>query len=161
MQLGKIVEYHWKYTSIEQAKKVSVEGFEYIILDPSVKALVRDNLMKSLYMATNRVIIKQYVRCITTIARFDYPEQWPGFLHSICQYLVQGDEKAVLTGLLGLKGLVKKYEYELEEERLPLYAIIQATFGVLGGLVNHVIAIENEKAFEVLYLISKIFYLSN
>lgn len=101
------------------------------------------------------------MRCITTIARFDYPEQWPGFLEQICQYLVQGDEKAVLTGLLGLKGLVKKYEYELEEERVPLYTIIQATFGVLGGLVNQVIAIENEKAFEVLYLISKIFYLSN
>jgi importin-7 len=58
VQLGKIVEYHWKYTSVEQAKKVSVEGFEYIILDLSEKALVRDNLMKSLYMATNRAIIK-------------------------------------------------------------------------------------------------------
>jgi hypothetical protein len=29
-----------------------------------------------------------------------------------------------MTGLYGLKGLVKKYEYELEEEREPLFYII-------------------------------------
>ena len=58
MQLGKIVDHHWKFTSDEQAKKVSVEGFDYIILDPSDKALVRDNIMTSLYMATNRQIVK-------------------------------------------------------------------------------------------------------
>lgn len=41
-----------------------------------------------------------------------------------------------MTGLLGLKGLCKKYEYELEDERKPLYDIIAATFPILGGLVN-------------------------
>ena len=33
------------------------------------------------------------------------------------------DEKAVMAGLLGLKGLVKKYEYEMDEGREPLYQI--------------------------------------
>jgi hypothetical protein len=58
VQLGKIVDHHWKFVSDEQAKKISVEGFDYIILDPSDKALVRDNIMTSLYMATNRQIVK-------------------------------------------------------------------------------------------------------
>ena len=58
MQLGKIVDHHWKFVSDEQAKKISVEGFDYIILDLSDKALVRDNIMTSLYMATNRQIVK-------------------------------------------------------------------------------------------------------
>ena len=80
--------------------------------------------MQCLYQATNRQIIKQYVRCITTIARFDYPEQWPTLLQEVVSYLSQQEEKAVMTGLLGLKGLCKKYEYELEEAREPLYAII-------------------------------------
>lgn len=75
-------------------------------------------------MATNRAIIKQYVRCITTISRFDYPKEWSNLLGEIVQYLGQADEKAVLTGLLGLKGLCKKYEYEMEEERVPLYEIV-------------------------------------
>jgi hypothetical protein len=42
----------------------------------------------------------------------------------------------VLAGLLALKGLVKKYEYEMEDERQPLYEIVEATFGILGGLIN-------------------------
>jgi hypothetical protein len=50
--------------------------------------------------------------------------------------LTTADEKAVMTGLLGLKGLCKKYEYELEDERVPLYEIIGATFGILGNLIN-------------------------
>ena len=101
------------------------------------------------------------MRCITTIARFDYPEQWPNLLPEIVQYLSRQDEKAVTTGLLGLKGLCKKYEYELEDEREPLYGIIAQSFSILGNLVNQVINVEDEKAFEVLYLICKIFYLSN
>jgi hypothetical protein len=65
--------------------------------------------MRSLYFATNRHIVKQYLRCITTIAEYDYPEHWPGFLPTIVDYLLMGlagDEKAMITGLLGLKHLV-------------------------------------------------------
>ncbi len=57
--------------------------------------------------------------------------------------------------------MVKKYEYEMEDEREPLYYIVEQTFGVLGQLANHVISVEAEVAYEILYLISKIFYLSN
>lgn len=67
----------------------------------------------------------------------------------------------MITGLLGLKGLVKKYEYEMDEDREPLHSIVEQTFTVLGGIVNTVIAVEAETAYEVLYLISKIFYLCN
>jgi hypothetical protein len=73
----------------------------------------------------------------------------------------QGDDKALITGLLGLKGLVKKYEYEMEDEREPLFYIVQETFGVLGAIVNTAISVEVEAAYEVLYLIAKIFYISN
>lgn len=67
----------------------------------------------------------------------------------------------MLSGLLGLRGLVKKYEYEMEEGREPLYDITKVTFGILGNLVNQVLNVQSELAFEVIYLISKIFYLSN
>jgi hypothetical protein len=67
----------------------------------------------------------------------------------------------VIAGLLGLKGLVKKYEYEMEEEREPLYEVTAATFNVLGSLINQVLNVEDEKAYDILYLISKIFYTSN
>lgn len=66
-----------------------------------------------------------------------------------------------MTGLLGLKGLVKKYEYELQDERDPLYSIIAATFGPLGSLVNQTINVESEIAHRIMLLICKIFYTAN
>ena len=75
-----MVDHHWKFTTDEQAKKVTVDGFEYIIFDPADKVLVRDNIMQSVYMANNQKIVKQYLRCITTIARYDYPLLWPGLV---------------------------------------------------------------------------------
>lgn len=45
-------------------------------------------------------------------------------------------EKAVYTGLLALLGLVQKYEYELEEDREPLYLILNQSFDILGKLIN-------------------------
>ena len=66
-----------------------------------------------------------------------------------------------MTGLLALQCLVKKYEFELEEERTPLYDIMQQTFGIVGNLINNYIGLETQSAYEMLYIISKIFYLSN
>ena len=80
VQLGKMVDHHWKFSTVEQAAKITVEGFEYIILDTNDKLLVRENILQSLYIVTNKAIIKQYVRCITTIARYDYPQLWPNIL---------------------------------------------------------------------------------
>ncbi len=41
-----------------------------------------------------------------------------------------------MTGLYGLYGLCKKFEYEFDEARDPLYEIIKQTFGFMGGLIN-------------------------
>lgn len=60
---------------------------------------MRDNIMKCMFMNKNKAIEKQYVRCVTTIARFDYPQYWPGILAEIVQYLSTNDEKSVMTGL--------------------------------------------------------------
>ena len=37
IQLGTIVEHHWKFKNDKQAKEITVEGFEYIILPESDK----------------------------------------------------------------------------------------------------------------------------
>lgn len=125
---------------------MSLEGFDYIILDHGDKQIVRENILKCIYINRNKAIEKQYVRCITTIARFDYPERWPNILAEIVTYLSTNEEKSVMTGLQGLLGLVKKYEYELQNEREPLYGVIQNTFGLLGNLVNQTLGVENNLA---------------
>ena len=38
------------------------------------------------------------------------------------------EEKSVLTGLFALQGLCKKYEYEMYEDRQPLYDVVNQSF---------------------------------
>lgn len=98
---------------------------------------MRENIVAKMFACNNKVIIKQYTRSITTIARFDYPERWPTLLATdITTALNSQNEKGTITGLLALFGLVKKYEYELEEERMPLYWIVEQIFPMLGNLIN-------------------------
>jgi len=66
-----------------------------------------------------------------------------------------------MTGLLALQSLVKKYEFEMDDERMPLFEIMGQAFNTLGNLINQVINLETDTALHMLYLICKIFYLSN
>ena len=66
-----------------------------------------------------------------------------------------------MTGLLGLKSLVKKYEFDLDDSRQGLYSILGESIGHMGALVNLVVNSEEEQAYKVLYLICKVFYSAN
>lgn len=41
VQLGTLVEYHWKFTSEQHAQKVATKGFNYVILAEEDKHQVR------------------------------------------------------------------------------------------------------------------------
>jgi hypothetical protein len=41
VQLGLFIETHWKFHSEEQAKRITVPGFEYVIIPESDKEIVR------------------------------------------------------------------------------------------------------------------------
>ena len=41
VQLGSLVEHHWKFKDEDHAKHISVEGFDYIVLKDSDKDQVR------------------------------------------------------------------------------------------------------------------------
>ena len=56
VQLGLIVEYHWKFKDPEHAKKITVDGFDFVILDQSDKQTVRDNILGCLYKQVNPTI---------------------------------------------------------------------------------------------------------
>jgi hypothetical protein len=45
VQLGKIVEFHWKFQDMEQAKKISLEGFDFIIIPQQDKEYIRQNIL--------------------------------------------------------------------------------------------------------------------
>lgn len=157
-----MTEQHWRYKDEEQARRVSIEGFEWIIIGDGDKAVVRENILEAMNKCQELKIIKQYTACITNMARFDHPDKWASLVPQIVGYLNNTQEnKSVMTGLLSLKGLAKKYEYEMEAEREPLHGVIGETFPILGRLVDNLLGSENDLAQQMLYIICKIFYLSN
>ena len=92
----------------------------------------------------------------------DYPEKLPNLRGQINQYLTSNNELQVYTGLLGLFSLTSKYEFEIDEDRIPLHEILGESFSVLGSLVNNMIShMENPDALQMLHRICKIFYAGN
>ena len=80
--------------------------------------MVRDNIVVKMYQMENRAIIKQYLRAITTISRFDYPDKWESLLtRDIAQALGSKEDRGILTGLMALFCVCKKYEFELDDPR--------------------------------------------
>jgi hypothetical protein len=157
-----MTERHWRYRDPEQAKKISIDGFEWVIIPEEDKQVVRDNILEAMFKCQETKIIKQYVACITNIARFDHPDKWPNLVPQIVEYLHNKESnKAVMTGLLSLKGLVKKYEYEMEKEREPLSNVVASTFHILGGLVDQLLQNDDDLSLEIIYIICKIFYFAN
>lgn len=163
VQLGSQVDHHWKFKDEVHADKISVEGFNWHIIPVSDKEQVRTNIVGRMYASTQEKVVKQYSRCITTIARFDYPERWSTVMsNDIPQALQSQNEKGIYTGLLALFSLVKKYEYEMEEDRDPLFEIVGQSFPILGSLIDQCLQnTSNETALKILYLICKVFYTSN
>lgn len=132
VQLGTCIDYHWKYINPEQAEKISITGFRFIILSDADKEYVRTNIVGKMFNCASRAISKQYVRCIITICRFDYPEKWPTLVQDIGNALNSGNDKGILTGCIALFCLAKKYEYELDEARQPLFRIMEDVNSILG-----------------------------
>jgi len=155
------VEHHWRFKDSYQAKTSTIEGFDFVIIGEADKQQVRDNIISCLCKATDPRIINQYKRCIAKMALFDYPHSWPNLLQEANHFLSQQDEKSVLSGLTALYCLVKKYEFELDEDRQPLNDIVMHSIGLLGDLINQVVNVESEGSLQMLHLICKIFYTAN
>lgn len=163
IQFGRLVDTHWKFKTKEQAESVATSGFDYTILDDQDKQCVRENILDAIYQqVSNKLIQKQYIRSMKMICIQDYPDNLPNVLGQIMAYLQKNDQVSVFAGLQGLYALCSRYEFELDEQREPLYDIVEKTFVVLGPLVNDMMANrDNEDALFMLHLICKVFYTSN
>ena len=114
VQLGKFVQMHWKFHSREQAEKITEPG-SYIIISEYDKNHVRTNLISRMFQNDNVPIGKQYIRVLTKICHYDYPEKWPTLLNDISMALQSENDKGVATGCIALYCLVQKFEYEIDD----------------------------------------------
>ena len=87
IQLKVMTETQWRNKTKEQAEKENFAGFHWIIIPEDDKQIVRENILEAMNKCQEKKIIKQYVACITNIARFDYPTLWTSLDSQITQYL--------------------------------------------------------------------------
>ncbi|CAL9113869.1 unnamed protein product [Musa textilis] len=123
------------------------------------KSMVRENIL-GFIVQVPPLLRAQLGECIKTIVHVDYPEKWPSLLHWIkCNLLMQDQ---VLGALFVLRVLARKYEFKSEEERIPIYLIVEETFPLLLDVFNKLVHIVNPpiEVADLIKLICKIFWSS-
>ncbi|CAH9136550.1 unnamed protein product [Cuscuta epithymum] len=125
---------------------------------PGDKELVRQNIL--LFIAQVPPLLRvQLGECLKTIIYSDYPEQWPTLLPWIKHNL---QDQQVYGALFVLRILSRKYEFKSDEERTPVYQIIEETFPYLLNIFNKLVQITNPsiEVADLIKLICKIFWSS-
>ncbi|KAI3813925.1 hypothetical protein L1987_18660 [Smallanthus sonchifolius] len=125
---------------------------------PSDKDLVRQNIL--LFVAQVPPLLRaQLGECLKTIIHADYPEQWPGLLHWVTHNL---QDQQVYGALFVLRILSRKYEFKSDEERVPVYLVVEQTFSHLLNIFNNLVQIGNPsiEVADLIKLICKIFWSS-
>ncbi|KAF2608363.1 hypothetical protein F2Q68_00045097 [Brassica cretica] len=136
---------HWDPHSGDQSKIL-----------PSDKNVVRDQIL--VYVSQLPPILRvQMGECLKTIIYADYPEQWPHLLDWVKHNL---QDQQVYGALFVLRILSSKYEFKSDEDRAPIYRVVEETFPHLLNIFNKLIHIENPslEVADHIKLICKIFW---
>ncbi|XP_042376688.1 importin beta-like SAD2 [Zingiber officinale] len=126
----------------------------------SDKNMIRENILG--FIAQVPPLLRaQLGECIKTIILADYPEKWPNLLHWVKCNLMSQDQQ-ILGALYILRFLARKYEFKSDEERTPLYLIIEETFPLLLNVFNKLVHVVNPtiEVADLIKLICKIFWSS-
>ncbi|KAL2323807.1 hypothetical protein Fmac_022865 [Flemingia macrophylla] len=130
-----------------------------ISVSPSDKQLLRDHIL--LFLPQLPPLLRvQLGECLKTIIHSDYPEHFPHLLQWIKHNLQ--DQQHVHAALFVLRILSRKYEFKSDEERTPVYNVVEETFPLLLNIFNTVVQIANSslEVAELIKLICKIFWSS-
>ncbi|GMH26704.1 hypothetical protein Nepgr_028547 [Nepenthes gracilis] len=122
------------------------------------KDMARENIL--VFVAQVPPLLRvQLGECLKTIIHADYPEQWPGLLHWLKHSL---QDQQIYGALFVLRILSRKYEFKSDDERTPVYLIVEETFPHLLDIFNKLVQIGSPPidVAELIKLICKIFWSS-
>ncbi|KAJ8547024.1 hypothetical protein K7X08_010610 [Anisodus acutangulus] len=125
---------------------------------PNDKELVRQNIL--IFIAQVPSLLRvQLGECLKTMIHADYPEQWPTLLPWVKHNL---QDQQVYGALFVLRILSRKYEFKSDEERTPVYHVVEETFPHLLNIFNRLVQIANPsiEVADLIKLICKIFWSS-
>ncbi|KAH7428022.1 hypothetical protein KP509_10G071600 [Ceratopteris richardii] len=155
--------------SVRQVASIQFKNFvgrhwssETLIQVPeSDRVAVRQNLLEALVHAPP-IIRVQLADGLKTVVNYDYPEKWPSLLPSIDSNLKSQEQTRICGALYALRILTRKYEFKDEEERRPLYQIIETTFSTLLNFLNYLLSLQNPpiEVADLMKLTCKVFWSS-
>lgn len=125
---------------------------------PNDKDMVRQNIL--VFIAQVPPLLRaQLGECLKTIIHADYPEQWPSLLQWVKHSL---QDQQVYGVLFVLRILSRKYEFKSDDERTPVYLIVEETFPHLLSIFNRLVQIVQPslEVADLMKLICKIFWSS-
>ncbi|KAL2329682.1 hypothetical protein Fmac_017263 [Flemingia macrophylla] len=127
-------------------------------ISQSDKDVVRDHILVFVTQVPPLLRV-QLGECLKTIIHSDYPEQWPRLLDWVKLNL---QDQQVYGALYVLRILSRKYEFKSDEERVPVYRIVDETFPHLLNIFNRLVQIVNPslEVADLIKLICKIFWSS-
>uniref|UniRef100_A0A0E0P7G2 Importin N-terminal domain-containing protein n=1 Tax=Oryza rufipogon TaxID=4529 RepID=A0A0E0P7G2_ORYRU len=128
--------------------------------DPeSDKSMVRENIL-GFVTQLPPLLRAQLGESIKTLILADYPEQWPSLLPWVTHNLESQDQ--IFGALYVLRILARKYEFKSEDERIPLYQIVEECFPRLLNILRNLVPISNPpiEVADLIKLICKIFWSS-
>ncbi|XP_063546915.1 importin-7 isoform X2 [Cydia strobilella] len=121
------------------------------------QAMIRDSIVDAISQAPD-IIRVQLCVCLKTIIKHDFPTRWTQVVDKIHIYLQNPEPNGWMGALLCLYQLIKNYEYQLAEKRVPL---IEAMNLLLPMLYNLIVTLQPDQSAESVLIqkqILKCFY---
>jgi hypothetical protein len=166
IQLKNMADMHWKYMTQADAERIGDDSDEEnagpsIMIPQEDKEFVKAHIIQALSHAPSYGVLSQLEEIIYVIARYEMPNKWPNAMGEIEDLLNQDDEAKVFGGLIALKEIVHKFEYEFSEHRLPLQEIVNKLFPRIEEIFTNLIEINTDDAIKAKNIILQTFYLAN
>ncbi|XP_026331867.1 importin-7 isoform X2 [Hyposmocoma kahamanoa] len=108
------------------------------------RAMVRDIIVDAIVQAPD-IIRVQLCVCLKTIIKHDFPTRWTQIVDKIHIYLQNPDANSWMGALLCLYQLIKNYEYQQAEKRVPL---IEAMNLLLPMMYNLIVNLQTDLSVE-------------
>ncbi|KAJ6250883.1 d-importin 7/ranbp7 [Anaeramoeba flamelloides] len=122
------------------------------------KNFIRGNLLETLG-SSHRLIRNQLTQSIKFLIFTEFPDLMSDTFDKSFEYIKSNDIKLVFAGLIGLRFIVRKYEYAKNQWEL-LNEIISRSFPTLLNLLEESIKNGGEESAHLIKLILKIFWSS-
>lgn len=98
------------------------------------RAMIRDSIVDAIVQAQN-IIRVQLAVCLKTIIKHDFPTRWTQIVDKIHIYLQNPDPNAWQGALLCLYQLIKNYEFNNVEQRIPLIEAMNLLLPMMYNLM--------------------------